>query len=81
MLYVAYGSNMNLEQMEYRTPHSVRICNGIIPEWRLYFNIHANIEKGDKKDFVPVVVWDIDKRDLGSLDRYEGYPRYYIRAC
>lgn len=79
MLYVAYGSNMNLEQMKYRCPNSKVIGNGKIEGWKLIFNIHADIIKGSKKDLVPVVVWDIAKEDFDSLDRYEGYPHYYIR--
>ena len=80
MLYVAYGSNMNLGQMNYRCPNSKVICNGILKGWKLVFNCHADIIKGKKSDKVPVVVWDINSQeDWKMLDMYEGYPSYYIK--
>lgn len=80
MLYVAYGSNMNLKQMAYRCPHSKVVGKGKLYGWQLVFNIHLDvIETNDINDEVPVVLWDIDERDWDNLDRYEGYPHYYIR--
>lgn len=80
MLYVAYGSNMNLKQMEYRCPFSKVVRNGKLKGWKLVFNVHADIIKtDDENDVVPVVVWDIDSRDWKMLDMYEGYPSYYIK--
>ena len=79
MLYVAYGSNMNLEQMAYRCPNSKVIGNGELHGWKLVFNIHADVIKGKESDFVPVVVWNIADEDWRMLDRYEGYPFYYIK--
>lgn len=80
MLYISYGSNMNLGQMEYRCPHSKVVCNGKLKGYRLVFNTHADIIKtNNDNDIVPVVVWDIDSRDWNMLDMYEGYPSYYIK--
>lgn len=80
MLYVAYGSNMNLDQMAYRCPNSVVVGTGKLHGWELVFNIHADIiETGDISDELPVVIWDIADEDWASLDMYEGYPMYYIR--
>lgn len=79
MLYVAYGSNMNLEQMAYRCPNSKVVCNGKLKGWKLVFNIHADVIKGKKRDSVPVVVWDIADEDWRRLDIYEGYPSYYVK--
>lgn len=79
MLYVAYGSNMNLEQMAYRCPNSKVVCNGMINGWKLIFNVHADIIKSGRYDVVPVVVWDIADEDWNMLDMYEGYPYYYIK--
>ncbi len=78
MYYIAYGSNMNLEQMKHRCPHSKRIGTGILKDWYLLFNIHLDIIES-KGDEVPVVIWDIDEKDWKNLDMYEGYPKYYIR--
>lgn len=79
MLYVAYGSNMNLEQMSFRCPKSKVIGTGKLLEWKLVFNCHADIISGDEHDEVPVVVWDIDDGDWARLDMYEGYPNYYVK--
>jgi len=79
MLYVSYGSNMNIEQMENRCPHTKVVGNGKVYKWKLVFNYHADIiYTGNDEDFVPVVVWDLTHRtDKQNLDRYEGYPLYY----
>lgn len=80
MLYVAYGSNMNLKQMDFRCPNSKVVCNGKLNGWKLIFNIHADIiNTGNEDDIVPVVVWEIDDSDWDMLDMYEGYPSYYIK--
>ncbi len=80
MKYIAYGSNMMQEQMAYRCPDAVLAGTGYISEARLEFYLHATVEKtGDEKDRVPVAVWEISETDEKSLDRYEGYPDYYIR--
>ena len=81
MKYVAYGSNMNLEQMAYRCPTARIIGTSVLKGYELNFkgrmwNCHATIDpkRGGK---VPVVVWEIDDECEMSLDRYEGYPYYY----
>ena len=80
MLYISYGSNMNLSQMDYRCPNSYVVCNGKLKGWKLVFNVHADIIKTDDcNDFVPVVVWNIADNDWKNLDLYEGYPSYYIK--
>lgn len=79
MLYVAYGSNMNLEQMAYRCPNSKVVGNGKLYGWNLVFNIHADVIKGKKNDIMPVVVWNIADKDWHMLDMYEGYPSYYVK--
>jgi len=80
MKYIAYGSNMNLEQMAYRCPNSKVVCNGLLYGWKLVFNVHADIIPTENvEDTVPVVVWEIAPEDWKMLDRYEGYPRYYVK--
>lgn len=78
MLYAAYGSNTNLDQMARRCPNSKRVCNGIIENYKLVFNVHLDIIPC-KNENVYVVLWEIDSKDWKSLDMYEGYPQYYIR--
>lgn len=75
-LYIAYGSNLSREQMARRCPTATIVGTTILKDWRLLFNGPASIEP--KKGYeVPVLIWDIKDMDEASLDRYEGYPRYY----
>lgn len=82
-LYVAYGSNLHIEQMAYRCPDAVKVCNGVIKDYALVFRgsrsgAYATIipEKGEE---VPVVVWEISTNDEQRLDLYEGYPTFYYK--
>lgn len=82
-LYVAYGSNLNVEQMAYRCPDAEPVGTGIIQDYRLAFKaLHscafATIEACEG-EFVPVAVWRIGRRDEAALDRYEGYPTHYMK--
>ena len=72
---------MNVQQMSWRCPRTKRIGNGKVYGWKLVFNYHADIVKSDDpNDYVQVVVWNIGtKKDLNALDRYEGYPTYYVK--
>ena len=80
MKYIAYGSNMVQEQMAYRCPEAKLIGTGYISGARLEFYLHATVERtNDKRNRVPVAVWEINAQDERSLDRYEGYPSYYIK--
>lgn len=79
--YVAYGSNLNFEQMKIRCPDAKFIGKGVINDYELVFrgsysSAVATVEpkKGQK---VPAGVWSISKRDEINLDRYEGYPHLY----
>ena len=75
-LYVAYGSNLNLEQMAYRCPKAKVVGCGVLKDYQLTFRRVATIEpvKGAE---TPVGVWEITPRDECALDIYEGYPRMY----
>lgn len=76
VLYAAYGSNLNLEQMARRCPSAAVYGKGMIKGYKLVFNGVASIEPEADKE-VPVGVWLIDEACERSLDRYEGYPRLY----
>lgn len=75
-LYIAYGSNINLEQMAYRCPHSKVVGTSEIKDYELEFRGVATIVP-KKGATVPVLIWELDERDLPALNRYEGYPRLY----
>lgn len=82
-LYVAYGSNLNLEQMNYQCPTAKVYGKGRLYGYRLLFkgvpgNAYLTIESyQDGK--VPVVIWEIEPEDELALDRYEGYPSFYYK--
>ena len=76
--YIAYGSNLSVEQMKRRCPDAKVIGKTIMHGWRLVFRIHATIEP-DEGASVPIAIWEISERDEQNLDRYEGFPRYYIK--
>ncbi|MBQ3654091.1 MAG: gamma-glutamylcyclotransferase [Synergistaceae bacterium] len=76
--YLAYGSNLSVEQMRVRTPEAVIVGRGLLKGWRLLFRQFATIKKC-KGHSVPVLVWKISGQDEKNLDRYEGYPRFYVK--
>lgn len=82
-IYLAYGSNLNKRQMEFRCPTAKAVGTAMIEDWRLVFKgsmtgAYLTIEphEGSK---VPVALWEIEPADEKSLDSYEGYPRFYIK--
>jgi len=80
-LYIAYGSNLNLEQMANRCPTAKVVGASKINNYRLLFRganagAVATIEH-HKGASVPVLVWEITPADETALDRYEGWPFLY----
>ena len=80
MKYIAYGSNMSIEQMSYRCPDARIVGAGYLEGWKLEFYLHATVEPVSRNGRVPVLVWEISERDEVSLDRYEGVPSYYTKS-
>lgn len=82
-LYIAYGSNLNIEQMLWRCPGAKIVAKSWLHDYRLVFqghpwNSHANVIP-NKGYNVPVAIWEIDKYDELALDRYEGVRGGYYR--
>jgi len=82
-LYIAYGSNMDEEQMKHRCPTARLLGNSVVENYRLLFKgsktgAYATIEPMEQRQ-VPVLVWEIGERDERNLDRYEGYPSFYYK--
>lgn len=80
-LYIAYGSNLNLPQMAFRCPTAKVVGTGELKGYELLFRggrrgAVATVEPKEGST-VPVLLWEINERDEGSLDRYEGYPNFY----
>ncbi len=78
LLYIAYGSNINLWQMALRCPHSKPLDPAILKGWELEFRGVANIVP-NKDAEVPVLLWELDPRDIPRLDHYEGFPHSYFK--
>lgn len=76
ILYAAYGSNINLEQMAYRCPNSTVAGTTMLKGYELQFCHHATIEPNEESE-VPILLWELDAQDERFLDHYEGFPKYY----
>jgi len=70
--YIAYGSNMNKNQMQDRCKNAVCVGSAYIEDWQLTLPFYANIEP-QKGSCTPALVWEIDEDDESALDIYEGY--------
>lgn len=82
-LYIAYGSNLHLEQMGRRCPSARIYSVGVLNNWELLFRgsktgSHATIKRKVGSS-IPVLVWSISDNDETNLDMYEGYPSYYYK--
>ncbi len=81
--YIAYGSNLNVEQMRMRCPHATILGTAELAGWELLFKgsrsgSYLTIEECDGGK-VPVVVWQVAESDEAALDRYEGFPIFYYK--
>lgn len=82
-IYLAYGSNMNIAQMERRCPDAKVLGTAWVEGYTLEFHgrkggaVATIVPQKDSQ--VPVVVWEISPSDELSLDRYEGFPRLYYK--
>ncbi len=81
--YIAYGSNLNIQQMRMRCPRARIIGTSVIEDYQLLFKgsktgSYLTIEPEDGAE-VPVVIWEVTETDEKALDRYEGYPNFYYK--
>ncbi len=76
--YLAYGSNLNKEEMKHRCPSAKPLGAAVLEDYQLAFCRHATIIK-EPGGGLPVGVWQIDEECEKMLDRYEGYPHYYTK--
>jgi len=76
--YIAYGSNLSVEQMAHRCPDAKIAGMAALKDWKLAFKLHADIVPCRGR-VVPVLVWEISGRDEKNLDVYEGFPSYYVK--
>ena len=75
--YIAYGSNLNKDQMKIRCPRAEVVGTGVIKGYELVYR-RGFLTLDEKKDsIVHVGIWKITTRDEFYLDIYEGYPSFY----
>jgi len=80
MLYFAYASNMNWDQMRERCPSTRFVCVAKLKDNRLAFTRYSEFRKGGVADVIPQVgqevwgvVYEIYEQDIGRLDACEGF--------
>ena len=83
MKYLAYGNNLNIEQMAARCPDASITGIGVIRDYELIFKgglsgTYLTI-RPKKGGAVPVAIWDISPMDSLALDQYECFPKLYYR--
>ena len=76
--YLAYGSNLNKWQMKLRCPGAVPVGTVTIKDYELVFRGVATIEPKPGAE-VQCGIWKITAEDERKLDRYDGYPRLYVK--
>ena len=79
-LYFAYGSNINLEQMEHRCPDAQLVGPVTLQNYELQFRGSGFATVSPKKgSVVHGLLWKLTPKSEQALDRYEGYPRHYTK--
>ena len=81
MYYIAYGSNLNKEEMKQRCKDAKFVSLARLENYTLTYRgnpgrAYLTVDK-KKGDFVRVAVWDVSENDKKSLDEYEDYPYLY----
>ena len=87
MLYFAYGSNLDEDQMRKRCPHATAEHRARLREHELAFGGSSKTRGGAVANVlqsfgheVPGLLYTIDEADLERLDRFEGAPTTYQRV-
>ena len=65
--YIAYGSNLSVEQMAQRCPDARIVGQAVLEDWELAFHGCATILPNKGKN-TPVLVWEISAGDEKNLD-------------
>jgi hypothetical protein len=82
---MAYGSNLNLRQMQQRCPTATVVGPAELEGYDLLFRgarhgAVATVEPLDAQEQaggVPVLLWKLKPQDERALDVYEGWPSFY----
>jgi gamma-glutamylcyclotransferase (GGCT)/AIG2-like uncharacterized protein YtfP len=89
VFYIAYGSNLSSSRMKSRIGNWRRSISGTLSGYRLVYNkkpdksekhAYANLFAGSDGRDCPAVAYEIERGLLDKLDKFEGYPKHYIRT-
>ena len=79
MLYFAYGSNLNHNEMKLRCPSAKFLGVAELQGYELEFRYYLSVKENPNSSLL-VGVWDIiDDSEWDYLDYYEGYPILYTK--
>ena len=80
MLYFAYGSNLDPDQMRERCPGARTVGLAALHDQRVVFPLYSQRWGGGVASVQPVhggtvwgVLYDLDEQDLAALDGHEGF--------
>lgn len=81
--YIAYGSNLDIHQMQFRCPGAEPVGTAEIKDYELLFKgsltgAYLTIEPKTGSS-VPVGIWAVSPKNEAALDRYEGFPAFYYK--
>ncbi len=83
--YLAYGSNMVIEQMKRRCPDAKIIKTEKLYGYELVFKktregVYLDLIKSkDNSSYVPTILWEISENDEKNMDEYEDVPLSYLK--
>ena len=78
-LYFAYGSNLNIAQMDNRCPLAQLVSRAVLEGYELAFRCGVLTILPKEGGRVNGLLWRINARDELTLDHYEGYPHLYTK--
>ena len=86
MIYFAYGSNMDPEQMQARCPNYQVIGIGKLPNYTLAFTRWSRSWNSGVADILPErgkqvygALYDLNLDDLKRMDKFADFPNSYVR--
>ena len=78
-LYFAYGSNLNIAQMDNRCPLAQLVSRAVLEGYELAFRCGVLTILPKESGRVEGLLWRVNAWDELTLDRYEGYPHLYTK--
>ncbi len=86
ILYFAYGSNLNAQQIRERCPGSRLIDVGVLKNYKLGFTVFSTKRRCGCADILESngdevwgLIYELTPEDLTQMDGHEGHPTLYKR--